>query len=150
MTANTSRDLARVAALLLVVALPLAGQRKAKAKALPTAAAAESALVGTWSGSATVPLGDSTIVVPVTYIFTQTGPTVGGTAMVPGQGSGPIGNVVRDGSRLRFRVTAPEGKLLEHDGQLSGDGVIEGMVNMNNQPVARFRISPRKAVPPAK
>ncbi len=134
--------------MLVVCALPLAAQPKAKASA--AASPPEPALVGIWSGSATVPLGDSTIVVPVTYTFTQTGTTVAGTAMVPGQGAGPIGNVVRDGNRLRFRVTAPEGKLLEHDGQFSGDGVIEGMVNMNNQPVAKFRITPRKAVPPAK
>jgi len=148
LTVNSIRDVVRVAALLVVVALPLTAQRKAKVPAaLPPA---EPALVGIWSGSATVPLGDSTIVVPVTYTFTQTGSTVAGTAMVPGQGSGPIGNVVRDGSRLRFRVTAPEGKLLEHEGQFAGDGVIEGMVNMNNQPVAKFRITPRKAVAPPK
>jgi len=145
---NSIRGGVRVAALLVVLALPLAAQRKAKAPAVVPPP--EPALIGIWSGSATVPLGDSTIVVPVTYNFTQTGATIAGTAMVPGQGSGPIGNVVRDGSRLRFRVTAPEGKLLEHDGQFSGDGVIEGMVNMNNQPVAKFRISPRKAAAPAK
>ncbi len=142
------RHALRAAALLVVVALPLAGQKKAKAS--PAATAAEPELIGIWSGSATVPLGDSTIVVPVTYTFTQSGPTVAGTAMVPGQGSGPIGHVMRDGSRLRFRVTAPEGKLLEHDGQFSGDGLIEGMVNLNNQPVAKFRITPRKAPVPAK
>ncbi len=148
MTVHSIRDGVRVTALLVAFALPLAGQRKSKAPTLVTAP--EPALVGIWSGSATVPLGDSTIVVPVTYTFTQTGTSVAGTAMVPGQGSGPIGNVVRDGSRLRFRVTAPEGKLLEHDGQFSGDGVIEGMVNMNNQPVAKFRITPRKAAAPTK
>ncbi len=145
---NSIRAGIRVAVLLVVVALPLAAQRKAKVPVIVPPP--EPALVGIWSGSATVPLGDSTIVVPVTYNFTQTGTTVAGTAMVPGQGSGPIGNVVRDGSRLRFRVTAPEGKLLEHEGQFSGDGVIEGMVNMNNQPVAKFRITPRKTAAPAK
>lgn len=148
MIVNHVHNALRTVVLLFVVALPLAGQKKAKT--LPAAAAVEPTLIGSWSGSATVPLGDSTIVVPVTYTFTQSGAAVAGTAMVPGQGSGPIGNVTRDGSRLRFRVTAPEGKLLEHDGQFSGDGVIEGMVNMNNQPVAKFRITPRKAPAPAK
>ena len=148
MTVNSFRAGVRVIAWLMLVALPLAAQRKAKVAV--TVAPPEPVLVGVWSGSATVPLGDSTIVVPVTYTFSQSGATIAGTAMVPGQGSGPIGNVVRDGSRLRFRVTAPEGKLLEHDGQFSGDGVIEGMVNMNNQPVAKFRITPRKTVVPAK
>jgi hypothetical protein len=132
----------RLCALLLASAMTLAAQAKPKVAA---AVAAPAAIVGAWSGTATVPLGDSTIVVPVTYTFTQSGTTVSGTAMVPGQGSGPIGNVVRDGPRLRFRVTAPEGKLLEHDGKFTTDGSIEGMVNMDNLPVAKFRIAPRRA-----
>jgi hypothetical protein len=144
----------RLLVLVLVIGAPLSAQaRRAKANVkakAPASAVAELPIVGTWSGRATVPLGDSTIVVPVSYTFTQTGTTIGGTAMVPGQGSGPIGNVVRDGSRLRFRVTAPEGKLLEHDGTLGADGAIEGMVNLDNQPVAKFRIAPRPATTPPK
>lgn len=148
MTAHTRRAPARLIGLLLMVALPLAAQPKAKPK--PPASVAAPTLVGTWSGSATVPLGDSTIVVPVTYTFIENGAAISGTAMVPGQGTGPIANVVRDGQRLRFRVTAPEGKLLEHDGAFGMDGAIEGMVNLDNLPVAKFRIAPRRAAPPAK
>jgi hypothetical protein len=131
---------ALLALALLLAAAPVSAQRKSVAAA---AAAATPAIVGIWSGTATVPLGDSTVVVPVTYTFAQTGATISGTAVVPGQRSGPIANVVRDGRRLRFRVTAPEGKLLEHDGTFGTDGAIEGMVNMDNLPVAKFRIAPR-------
>jgi hypothetical protein len=63
---------------------------------------------------------------------------------VPGQGTGPISNVVVTGKRVRFRVTAPEGRLLEHDGTFGADGSIEGMVNMDGQPIAKFKIAPRK------
>lgn len=118
-------------------------QRGAKAPA----AAATPTLVGTWSGTATVPLKDSTIVVPVIYTFTQTGSAIGGMAMVPGQGQGPISNVVRDGTKLKFRVTAPEGRLLEHNGKFAADGAIEGMVNLDSLPIAKFRIVQK---PPAK
>jgi hypothetical protein len=58
--------------------------------------------------------------------------------------------VVRTGSRLRFRVTAPEGRLLEHDGTFGADGALEGMVNMDNLPVAKFRIAPKKSAPAPK
>lgn len=102
------------------------------------------ALVGAWSGTATIPLGDSTIVVPVTYNFSQTNGVLAGIAMVPGQGSGPIGKVVKDGDRIRFVVTAPENRLLEHDGTLSASRVIEGMVHLDNKPIAKFRITPAK------
>lgn len=101
-------------------------------------------LLGAWSGTATIPLGDSTIVVPVTYNFAQTNGVLAGVAMVPGQGSGPIGKVVKDGDRIRFVVTAPENRLLEHDGTLSASRVIEGMVNLDNKPIAKFRITPAK------
>ena len=123
--------------------LPLAAQRGGKA----APAAAVPTLVGTWTGTATVPLKDSTIVVPVIYTFTQTAGTTAGTAMVPGQGTGPISNVVRDGAKVQFRVTAPEGKLLEHDGKFGADGAIEGMVNLDKLPIAKFRIVPK---PPAR
>ena len=82
--------------------------------------------------------------VPVLYTFTQSGTTIAGQAMVPGQGTGPISNVVLTGKQVRFRVTAPEGRLLEHDGKFGADGSIEGMVNMDNQPIAKFKIAPRK------
>ena len=101
-------------------------------------------LVGGWTGTATVPLPDSVIVVPVLYTFTRAGTTISGQAMVPGQGTGPISNVVLTGKQVRFRVTAPEGKLLEHEGKFGADGSIEGMVNMDHQPIAKFRILPRK------
>jgi hypothetical protein len=129
----------------VTVATPLMAQNRAKG---PSAASpASPTLVGNWAGTATVPVGDSTIVVPVFYTFTQAGTAIGGTAMVPGQGSGPISNVVRDGTRVRFRVTAPEGKLLEHDGVMGAVG-IEGMVNLDNLPIAKFKIAPSKTPPP--
>lgn len=62
--------------------------------------------------------------------------------MVPGQGTGAISQVVRDGSKLRFRVTAGEGKLLEHDGVVAPNGGIEGFVNLDGKPVAKFKIAP--------
>jgi len=140
------------ACLLLVVAVaPAAAQGKTTAKSkIPAASVAAPSLIGAWSGTATVPLPDSAVVVPVFYTFTQTGAIVGGSAMVPGQGSGPISNVVRDGARIQFRVTAPEARLLEHDGKFGADGAIEGLVNMNNQPVAKFRIAPKPTAKPVK
>ena len=68
--------------------------------------------------------------------------------MVPGQGTGPISHVVLSGKQVRFRVTAPEGKLLEHDGTFGADGSIEGMVNLDKQPIAKFKITPRPSAPP--
>ena len=138
---------ARTVALMLVVTTPLAAQRATKNKAVPSLA---SALVGTWTGTATVPMPDSAIVVPVFYTFTQTAGTVSGTAMVPGQGTGTISNVTRDGTRLQFRVTATEGRLLEHDGKFGADGSLEGLVNMDNQPVAKFKIMRKPLATPAK
>ncbi len=137
--------------LLLLATAPLSAQSNAKAKSkAPATTLAAPSLIGAWSGTATVPLPDSAVIVPVFYTFTQTGSTIGGSAMVPGQGTGPISNVVRDGSRIQFRVTAPEARLLEHDGKLGTDGAIEGLVNMNNQPVAKFRITPKPPAKPAK
>ncbi len=130
------------ALLTVAVTAPLAAQPKSVKAAV--AASPSAVLVGGWSGTATVPLPDSVIVVPVLYTFTQSGSTIGGQAMVPGQGTGPISNVVLAGKQVRFRVTAPEGKLLEHDGKFGADGSIEGMVNMDNQPIAKFKIAPRK------
>ena len=133
---------AAVGALMIatVAATPLAAQNKSvKAMAAPAPV-----LIGGWSGTATVPLPDSVIVVPVLYTFTPSGTTISGQAMVPGQGPGPISNVVLTGRQVRFRVTAPEGKLLEHQGTFGADGTIEGMVNLDNQPIAKFKIAPRK------
>ncbi|HEY0931176.1 MAG TPA: hypothetical protein VGE27_14745 [Gemmatimonas sp.] len=139
----------------IVVVAPRSSEAQAKAPTKSqakiagsaTKAGDASALLGAWSGTATIPLGDSTIVVPVTYNFTQTNGALGGVAMVPGQGSGPIGKVVTEGQRVRFVVTAPENRLLEHDGTLSAARVIEGMVNLDNKPIAKFRITPAKATP---
>lgn len=121
------------------------GARKG-AKSASVATAALPALVGGWSGTATIPLKDSSIVVPVLYTFTQASATapIAGTAMVPGQGSGPISHVVREGTQVRFRVTAPEGRVLEHDGVLATDGVLDGTVSMDGKPLAKFRVTPRK------
>ena len=128
------------AALLTIAATStLAAQRQPKPKASAKAAAAS--VVGAWAGTATVPLKDSTIVVPVMYNFTESAGTIGGMAMVPGQGSGAISHFVREGARVQFRVTAPEGKLLEHDGKVGSDGAIEGMVYLDKLPIAKFRIT---------
>jgi hypothetical protein len=125
----------------------------ANSRTAPAPAQSGAGISGSYAGTATVPLGDSTIVVPVTYLFTGTAPSIAGTAMVPGQGTGTISHVVRDGARLRFRVTAGEGKLLEHDGSIAANGSIEGLVNLDGKPVAKFRIapgaSPSKPVAPA-
>ncbi len=132
-----------------LVAVPLAAQSKPNTNRVPPVSAG-AALIGGWTGTATVPLPDSVIVVPVLYTFTQSGTTISGQAMVPGQGTGPISNVVLTGKQVRFRVTAPEGRLLEHDGTFGADGSIEGMVNMDKQPIAKFKIAPRadrKALP---
>jgi hypothetical protein len=140
-----------VAALCSVPAGAQTSTPKSAARGTPAAKAATApTLTGVWTGTATVPLPDSAIVVPVIYTFSQTGTTIGGTAIVPGQGSGAISNVMRSGARLQFRVTAPENRLLEHDGTFAADGSIEGMVNMNNQPVAKFKIAPKPAAKPAK
>lgn len=123
---------------------PLVAQPKAKSADKAAAKSTKGApipLVGTWVGTATVPLPDSAIVVPVTYTFTQAGTVIGGMAMVPGQGAGPITNVVREGANLKFRVTAPENRLLEHDVKIGADGTIEGMVNLNNQPIAKIKVT---------
>lgn len=151
MSVVSPRTALRLFTLSLTLTLPLVAQKRGKARAAARPAVVSApTLAGIWSGTATVPLGDSTIVVPVTYTFVESGATIAGTAMVPGQGTGPIANVTRDGMRLRFRVTAPEAKLLEHDGNFGADGAIEGMVNLDGKPVAKFRITPRRAAPPAK
>lgn len=134
----------------------LSAQPKAPEKSAPAPT-----LVGNWQGTASVPLKDSTITVPVLYTFTQTGSTIGGTAAVPGQGSGPISNVVITGKKVTFRVTAtplptkpvpgkpapppPTPKELDHDGSFTADGAIEGFVNLDKQPIAKFRIVAKPA-----
>jgi hypothetical protein len=70
--------------------------------------------------------------------------------MIPGQGSGPISNVVRSGSTIRFRVTVTQAEkqgLLEHDAKVGADGAIEGMVNLDNKPIAKFRVVQSKTPP---
>lgn len=136
---------ALIAAAVLAPALNTVSAQGKRAKA--TAPVATPTVVGAWMGTATVPLPDSAIVVPVLYTFTQSGPAIAGTAMVPGQGTGPISNVVQSGRSLKFRVTAPEGRLLEHDGAFAADGSIAGMVSLDKQPIASFKITMR---PPAK
>ncbi len=128
--------------LIAVIALLVSS---AAASAQPSASrpSTQPSLVGTWSGTATIPLPDSSIVLPVTYTFTQGASGVAGTAFVPGQGTGPISNVVRDGVKIRFRVETVQGKL-EHDATFGADGSMEGMVNLNNAPVAKFKVSIKK------
>jgi len=142
MSLRVTYVVAAVFGVMVTGAAPLAAQSKS-VKAVG-AASPSAMLIGGWSGTATVPLPDSVIVVPVLYTFTQSGATIAGQALVPGQGTGPISNVVLTGKQVRFRVTAPEGKLLEHDGTFGADGSIEGMVNMDKQPIAKFKIAPRK------
>ncbi|MCU0633957.1 MAG: hypothetical protein MUE41_03705 [Gemmatimonadaceae bacterium] len=120
-----------------------AGAQRAR-DAAPVARRASDGLVGSWSGTASVPLKDSTLVVPVQYTFTEGNGIIGGIAIVPGQGAGPISHVVREGSRLRFRVTAPQNRILEHQGTI-GEALIEGMVHLDSLPVAKFRITPGKS-----
>jgi hypothetical protein len=130
-------------ALGLLALSPLASARaQAKAPAAAKGQAAAGAISGSYAGTATVPLGDSTLVVPVSYQFSGTAPAITGMAIVPGQGTGAISNVVRDGKKLRFRVTAAENRMLEHDGIIAADGSIEGFVNLDNKPVAKFKIAP--------
>jgi len=130
-------------ALGLLALRPLASaQAQAKAPAAGKEQAAAGAISGSYAGTATVPLGDSTLVVPVSYQFSGTAPAITGMAIVPGQGTGAISNVVRDGKKLRFRVTAAENRMLEHDGIIAADGSIEGFVNLDNKPVAKFKIAP--------
>ncbi len=113
-------------------------------------------LVGSWTGTASIPFGDSTITVPVTYNFVASGSSVSGTAMVPGQGTGKISNVSRKGSEIRFRVTVTAATVaaaganvsgdrhLDHEGVIDADGKIEGRVNMDSKPLALFKIVQRK------
>jgi ABC-type phosphate transport system substrate-binding protein len=152
-TASPRRSAPRVAALCAALALlsaPAAAQsatRPAAGVAAAKPATATPQLTGSYTGTATVPLGDSTIVVPVTYTFAPGANGTSGVAIVPGQGQGVISNVQRTGQRLRFRVTAAENRMLEHDGTVAADGSIEGMVNMDGLPVAKFRIAPAKTAP---
>jgi len=73
------------ACLLPMVPLSAQGSRPLANTKAAAKATATPALVGVWSGTASVPLGDSTIVVPVTYTFAA-GATPAGMAVVPGQG----------------------------------------------------------------
>lgn len=117
--------------------------KTAKSVAQPPA----KALAGQWAGTVTVKLGDSTIVAPVFYTFVDSAGATTGTAMVPGQGTGPISNYARTGDTIRFRVTAKQAeklRLLEHEGKLDAGGALEGMVTLENKPVAKFRIAPKK------
>lgn len=158
-----SRVSLAIAALLLAPAFVPVTARAQPASQIRMSApktAAAPTLVGKWSGTASVPLGDSTITVPVLYSFEQIGGAIGGSAMVPGQGQGPISAVTVSGTKVRFTVTAtanpakpvpgkpapppPTPKALEHDGAFTADGAIEGFVNLDKQPVAKFRITPSK------
>jgi hypothetical protein len=147
------------------LALPLSSLAAQGSKAAAAPAAIPS-LVGSWAGTASVPLKDSSLTVPVLYTFTQSGTSIGGNALVPGQGAGPISHVVVDGKKVRFRVTASATpaaaqpgkpapapaapKELEHEGAFTADGAIEGFVNLDKQPVAKFRIMPNRNVAPKK
>jgi len=139
MTNSLLQFLRLATAFSVLAAAPLAAQTRPKKPAV----AVPQPVVGTWVGTATVPLADSAIVVPVFYTFAQGPDGITGTAMVPGQGTGPISDVVRDGPIMRFRVTTTKG-VLEHDGKFNSDGAIEGIVILNKLPVARFKIALKK------
>ena len=139
-------SLLRTVTLIGVVTPPLSAQPAAQRKqTTPTPS-----LVGTWSGKATVALGDSTIVVPVIYTFTEQAGVIGGAAIVPGQATGTVSNVLRDGRHVQFRVVPKDGKPLEHDATLGADGAMDGTVSMDNKPVAKFRIALKPATSPQK
>ena len=140
MTTSLLRRAAVTAFLATIAAAAPAAAQGAKA-------GAPKSLAGQWAGTVTVPLRDSSIVAPVVYNFADSAGTVVGTAMVPGQGMGPISHVVREGDKVRFRVTvkhAEKTRLLEHEAVLGADGALEGMVNLDAKPVAKFRIAPKK------
>ncbi len=130
----------------IAMAAPLTAQKPAASKPDTTAGA----LVGTWAGNVTVPFGDSTIVAPVTYVFVKGASGLAGTASIPGQGTGTISNVVRTGARVQFRVTvapmpapgvtAAAPRHAEHDAKLGADGALDGLVSLDGQPMAKFRI----------
>ncbi len=147
MSHRALRSASRVV-ILLLLSTPIAAQPKAKRNSSATVTAPS--LVGTWTGTAKVAIGDSTIVVPVIYTFTETAGTVGGSAVVPGQATGSVSNVTRDGKRVQFRVTPKEGKPLEHDATVAADGALEGTVNMDGKPVATFRITAKPTSPTMK
>jgi hypothetical protein len=132
---HTSRFVARTA---FVLALATLGASSATAQRGTPRPAAPS-LIGTWTGTATIPLADSAMVVPVSYTFTQGQGTIGGTATVPGQQSGPITAVVRDSSKVTFRVTVPQGAL-EHEAKFAADGSLEGSVSLNNLRLATIKL----------
>lgn len=128
---------------------PRSPSKPGKSASAGTSAVASAArpLTGQWAGTVTVKLGDSTIVAPVFYTFVDSAGATGGSAMVPGQGTGPISNYARTGEMIRFRVTAKQAekiRLLEHEGTLGADGALEGMVSLDSKPVAKFRIAPKK------
>lgn len=133
---------------MLTIAVPALSQKPA-AKPAGTAS-----LAGSWVGTVTVPLGDSAIVAPVTYTFVAGADGLGGSALVPGQGAGTISNVVRTGTRVQFRVTVTSvaapgaaqaaARKLEHDATLGADGTLEGLVNLDGLPMAKFKVAPKK------
>lgn len=99
--------------------------------------------MGTWTGTASVPLTpDSALTVPVAYTFTQTaGGALAGTAFVPGQGTGPVSDIVRESGKIRFNVVVPQGTL-RHEAALAG-GSMEGTISLNGKVIARFKVLPR-------
>ena len=147
-TISTSRTIATVVTMLLAGAAliaPLSAQSAKGAASGKPAKAHGPAVAGQYAGTVTVQLGDSTIMAPVFYTFTDSAGTTIGTAMVPGQGTGPVSHFVRSGDGVRFRVTAKQAdkmRLLEHDAKVGADGAVEGMVNLDGKPVAKFRIVP--------
>lgn len=149
----TSRTTVSVITLLLAASSSALSAQSAKGAAASKAAKAQSgakaaAIAGQYAGTVTVQLGDSTIVAPVFYTFADSAGATVGSAMVPGQGTGPVSHFVRTGDAVRFRVTAKQAdklRLLEHDAKVAADGVMEGMVNLDGKPVAKFRIVPKQA-----
>jgi len=131
------------ATVLVLVAMPSNASAQG-GTARTTQQPAQPSLIGTWIGTATIPLPDSALVVPVTYTFTQGPQGITGTAFVPGQGTGPISAVVRDSTKIRFKLETPQG-IVDHEGTFQADGSIKGMIYLDKQPVAEFRITKRAA-----
>ncbi len=143
------RNFVTVLATAVIFALPAASNAQNRPA---TAATTAEQLIGSWNGTASIPLGDSTVNVPIVYTFTSANGSISGTATVPGMGTGKISNIVPNGSRISFRLTVPASiaasagatgqgdRQLDHEGTLSADGTIDGMINYDAKPVAKFRI----------
>ncbi len=102
--------------------------------------AAES-VVGTWTG--TVDLLDGSQSIPAEYRFTKTGEQLGGTATATGQGTGDMSAVSQTGDKVHWTVVLPQGVFV-HDGTLKTTGTLEGVILLEDLPVASFKLQRQK------